>query len=90
MCQLYRGYENNEWFKYKDEIFIEANFNISTEKNENITTHIHRPIETYIKTLIKCGFVIENLDELTPSQELEDKFPKNIPYPRFLAITTKK
>ncbi|MFP7442643.1 MULTISPECIES: bifunctional 2-polyprenyl-6-hydroxyphenol methylase/3-demethylubiquinol 3-O-methyltransferase UbiG [Bacillus] len=86
----YKGYENEAWYNYKEEIFIEGNFNIALEKNQNLTTHIHRPLESYMKALIKFGFNIEDFDELLPEKEFMNKFPSKITYPRFLAITAKK
>lgn len=86
----YKGYEDEEWFSYKKEHIIESNFDIANEKSRYKTTHIHRPIETYINTLIKEGFILENFIELMPDNQYLNKFNSIQEYPRFLSITVRK
>ncbi|WP_339216685.1 class I SAM-dependent methyltransferase [Ornithinibacillus sp. FSL M8-0202] len=86
---LYWDYFNKSWFDYKDEIFIEAPFNISLDKNNQKTTHIHRPLEQYINTLCKEGFIIEEMVEPVPDSKMLSLFPTKDNYPRFLGIKSK-
>lgn len=84
---LYWEYAFENWFNYKKEIPIEAEFKISLQKRSGlITTHIHRPLEHYISCLIKAGFIIDQISEPFPDSETEEKYPKRWQYPRFLGI----
>ena len=83
----YWGYASEAWFDYKKEICIEAPFKISLEQNcDKITTHIHRPLEQYLSSLIKAGFLIDKVLEPMPAKIVEKKYPKPWGYPRFLAV----
>lgn len=86
---IYWNYINETWFNYKNEIFIEAPFEISLDKTNSRTTHIHRPLEQYINTLCKEGFVIKKMIEPTPKSYSMSLFPNEKRYPRFLGIKSK-
>lgn len=86
---FYWNYIKEEWFEYKEELFIESHFKISLDKNNQKTTHIHRPLEKYINALYKEGFLIEKIVEPVPNDEDLSLFPKKDKYPRFLAFKTK-
>jgi 2-polyprenyl-3-methyl-5-hydroxy-6-metoxy-1,4-benzoquinol methylase len=86
---FYWNYFKEEWFDYKEELFIESQFKISLDKNSQKTTHLHRPLEKYINALCKEGFIIEEIVEPVPNTENLSLFPKKDKYPRFLAFKTK-
>src|SRR5699024_467235 len=80
----YWGYNNNDWFDYNEEIFIESNFNITNEKTDKVTSHIHRPLGLYFKLLKENGFKIVDLIEPLPNEDIEDIYTKSWENPRFL------
>ena len=83
----YWGYQDENWFNYSEEIFIQGSFSITLERNIGITTHIHRPLSNYISVLLNEGLVIEKLIEL---QSMTDLTPSKINYPKFLFIQAGK
>lgn len=84
---LYWDYAKEEWFNYRKEIPVEADFKISLEKYEGcVTTHIHRPLEMYLNSLAKAGFCINKIVEPMPTQELQKVYPTLWGYPRFLGV----
>jgi ubiquinone/menaquinone biosynthesis C-methylase UbiE len=84
---LYWKYAFEDWFDYKKEIPIEATFKISLETCQGlVTTHIHRPLEQYVSSLLKVGFVIDKIFEPMPNKDIEAKYPKRWKYPRFLSM----
>lgn len=83
----YWGYDRYDWFKYNEEIAIEAPFRVSSDKEiVGVTTHFHRPINLYLKELRSSGFEIDHLTEPMPQKEIELKYPALWEFPRFLAI----
>jgi len=89
---LYWGYYNSNWFQYNKEIPIEANFNISLDNSNDslLTTHIHRPLEMYINCLLNNGFKIEEISEPMPDGKLNNIYPEQWKFPRFLGVKCKK
>jgi len=86
----YWGYEEEPWFRYDREIFIEAPFVISKSRTEVRTTHIHRPIEHYVGVFAEQGFRLDALSEPMPAREIEALYPKAWRYPRFLGLRWEK
>jgi SAM-dependent methyltransferase len=81
----YWNYAHEDWFRYTEEIIIEAPFRISTQDTEGpITTHVHRPLSLYINSLRAHGLTIDQLVEPMPPQDVEQKYPAPWAYPRFL------
>jgi len=78
---LYWRYARSPWFRYREEIVIQAPFKIGAERTRMVTTHIHRPIERYITVFQHCGFQVTQLRELTG---------KGFELPRFLAVKCRK
>ena len=75
-----------EWYRYDEEIVIEAPFHISLDMSDQfVTTHIHRSLERYVSELTGASFHICRLIEPMPSPEIESKYPQPWEYPRFLA-----
>ena len=84
----YWGYQDEEWFNYLDEVFIQGTFSITLEKDIGTTTHIHRPLSSYIHTILEHGFIIEKILELSDlSTSLS---PDKTNYPRFIFIKAGK
>jgi len=85
---LYWGYAVEDWFVYKREILIESVFKISldTPNNGPKTIHVHRPIERYLTSLSKAGFVVDDIYEPMPTTEVEARYHKDWDYPRFLGM----
>lgn len=79
----YWKYNKEEWYDYKSQVCMEADFIISGNGNMGTATHIHRPIEMYMNTLIECGYRICNIEELFSEFS---KGQGDYPYPRFLYI----
>lgn len=84
---FYWDYASKDWFDYKKETPIEAIFRISMEIADGyVTTHVHRPLEQYVSSLLKSGFIIDHLSEPMPGAHIEKEYPKPWKYPRFLAM----
>lgn len=81
----YWGYETAPWFQYDRELFIEAEFKISSGKTGLPSTHVHRPLEHYVRELNLNGFAIAALEEPTPTDDDMARYPERWSYPRFLA-----
>jgi SAM-dependent methyltransferase len=86
----YWGYQNEPWFQYESEIFIEAPFAISKHRSEFRTTHIHRPLETYINTFAEQGFRLDRLVEPMPEAAVQAMYPKEWDFPRFIGLRWEK
>lgn len=84
----YWNYQNEPWFNYNQEIFIENEFVTSLSKSIGITTHIHRPLSQYVSGLISTGFIIEKIEEIYPTIDTPEVY--NYEYPRFLFFQSKK
>ncbi len=84
----YWKYEDEDWFQYNKEIFIESDFSTSLSPNIGKTTHIHRSLEKYCSIICESGFTIDSIIEPYPITTP----PKNYkyPYPRFLLFSCKK
>ena len=82
----YRGYSEEPWFRYDQELIIEAPFRISNESTGYVTTQIHRPLSAYTDVLSKTGFVIERVLEPYPDKTGHDLYPERWKSPRFLAF----
>jgi SAM-dependent methyltransferase len=82
----YRGYEDAPWFRYSEELFIEAPFRISNCTSEVVTTHIHRPVERYLKAFSDAGFRLDELVEPMPASEVQALYPRRWEFPRFLGL----
>lgn len=80
----YWGYQDEPWFNYSEEIFIQGDFSITMEKQIGITTHIHRPLSSYLSTLIQTGLKIEKIAELTSEKAMPSTDERK--YPRFIFI----
>jgi predicted TPR repeat methyltransferase len=81
----YWGYENETWFNYNEEMFIEAFFRITRETTGFVTTHIHRPLHQYIEGFIWNGFALEAMVEPMPTRPATEAYSEPWAFPRFLA-----
>lgn len=77
-------YENEPWYCYNKELFIENDFSLSLVPNLGVSTFIHRPLTHYINNLIQIGFSIETIEEPYPVGETPSGY--SYEYPRFLFI----
>lgn len=84
----YWGYQNESWFTYEQEIFIEHDFKTSLSASMGTTTHIHRPLNQYINGILSSGFIIEKIEEPLPTTPVPTEY--HYDYPRFLFFQCKK
>ncbi|HLJ96718.1 MAG TPA: class I SAM-dependent methyltransferase [Gemmataceae bacterium] len=82
----YWGYEEEPWFPYGIETYIEAPFVISRHRSDVRTTHIHRPLDQYVTVFADEGFQLDALAEPMPSAEIERLYPAPWRFPRFLGL----
>lgn len=82
------GIQEEPWFDYNEELYIEHDFSITLAKSLGKTTYIHRPLHHYINNLVNVGFEILGITEPYPYK----KTPLNYSYdfPRFLLIKCRK
>lgn len=83
----YWGYQDEYWFNYMEEIFIQGTFSVALERNIGTTTHIHRPLSRYISVLLNQGLAIDKLLELQYS-DVSNEAETN--YPRFIFVQAGK
>ena len=86
----YWGYEQEPWFHYDNEIFIEAPFAISRKQTDLRTTHIHRPLAYYLTVFAEEGFALEALAEPIPALDVQTLYSRPWQFPRFLGLRWKK
>lgn len=86
----YWGYEDEPWFHYEVETFIEAPFVISRRRTEVRTTHVHRPLDQYVNVFAEEGFRLDALAEPMPSAEVQCLYPAPWRFPRFLGLRWEK
>lgn len=86
----YFGYDNEDWYDYSEEIFVEGPFLISRDhgvksiKGKLKSTHVHRPISMYINSLTDAGFRGLKFSEPMPDADLEGLYPQKWKFPRYL------
>ncbi len=86
----YWGYEEEPWFHYEVETFIEAPFVISRRRTDIRTTHIHRPLEQYVSVFAEEGFRLDALAEPMPPPKVQVLYPAPWRFPRFLGLRWEK
>ena len=79
----YWNYRNEEWFEYKEQICMTADFVVTGMGSMGKCTHMHRPIEMYFNMLINSGFKIIYVEELFSRLSTG---AGDYRYPRFLYI----
>lgn len=84
----YWKFDNEPWFEYDKEVFIEHNFSISFAKSLGTTTFIHRPLDLYLNSIISAGFSVESIEEPYPTEDVPDEYKYE--FPRFLFIKCRK
>jgi SAM-dependent methyltransferase len=88
---VHQGLSHFDWFDYKKEVFIEAQFFKKIESSCNfLTTYIHRPLELYLNVLTESNFEIEKIVEPIPSAAIKKKYPEKWVFPRFLGVRCRK
>lgn len=86
----YWMYENEPWFSYCNEVFVEAPFRISEDSTDVITTHIHRPLEEYLKVFENNGFRLRQMEEPMPSPADMELYKQPWSFPRFVGLKWEK
>lgn len=84
----YWGYQDEAWFHYGEEIFMEHDFSITLVKSMGKSTYIHRPLSQYMSALLAAGFVIDEVEEPYPVGATPEHYTYR--YPRFLFIRGRK
>jgi SAM-dependent methyltransferase len=82
----YWGYDEEPWFEYGKEAFVEAPFIISRCRTEMRTTHVHRPLGHYVSVFASCGFRLDAIVEPMPSHEIHELYPQPWRFPRFIGL----
>ena len=84
----YWGYQDESWFDYSSEQYIEHDFSISFVKSMGKSTYIHRPLSQYVNAIVSAGFSIEKIDEPYPTGDIPADYRYD--YPRFLLFKCTK
>lgn len=85
---LYWGFQNEPWFRYQEEMFIEHDFSITLVNAMGKSTYIHRPLSQYINEIVSAGFSLEGTEEPYPIGPVPAGY--SYPYPRFLLLKCRK
>ena len=81
----YYGYETESWFRYDQQIVIEAPFRTSLDPHGDlVSTHIHRPLSMYFDCMRNYGFNIDTISEPMPSEALQIRYPSKWNFPHYL------
>lgn len=83
----YWGYDEEPWFEYDKELWVEAPFRTSLSTNPSATlrtTHVHRPMNAYVNGLTDAGLFVDLLSEPMPDDGVEGAYPVAWEFPRFL------
>ena len=81
---FYWQYYNASWFHYAEELSIEHEFQITSEKTGVRAVHVHRPLSRYFSALDLAGFELKEVLEPVPSVEATDAYRTAWEFPRFL------
>jgi 2-polyprenyl-3-methyl-5-hydroxy-6-metoxy-1,4-benzoquinol methylase len=81
----YYGYASKPWFRYQEEIIIEAPFRITADRRGSlVSTHIHRPLSCYVASLVQAGFSLRELREPTPPSDVDASYRRLWKGPRYV------
>lgn len=81
----YWHYEDDSWYQYGDELWIDAPFQTSLSVDSGFrTTHVHRSLSAYLNGFSQAGLCVEQLKEPMPDAGLADVYPTAWKFPRFL------
>lgn len=81
----YWRYDESSWFRYGQELWIDAPFRTSLAPDAELrTTHTHRPMATYFAAIKKAGMFVDELCEPMPDEGIEGEYPIAWEFPRFL------
>jgi 2-polyprenyl-3-methyl-5-hydroxy-6-metoxy-1,4-benzoquinol methylase len=86
----YWGYRDAPWFRYEEEISVEAPFKISLAETSAVTTHFHRPLASYLNALGSSGLAVVQAEEPLPGPADAALYPQQWRFPRFLAVRATK
>ncbi|OPA84688.1 hypothetical protein BFW87_28575 [Pseudomonas fluorescens] len=82
----YWGYDKEDWYSYKRELFVQAPFKTSLVESSLKTTHVHRPLEKYLNLFSSLGFFLEVMHEPVPDPIVQSFYPKEWEFPRFIGF----
>lgn len=81
----YWKYEKEPWFRYDQEIWIEAPFRTSLSQDSEVTTtHTHRPLHQYLNAFVAAGLAPDEFVEPYPDEGVAGEYPMAWEFPRFL------
>ena len=79
------GYASSSWFRYEDELLIEAPFRITADQNVPlVSTHVHRPLSSYITSFVSAGFSLKELKEPVPPPDVDAAYRRLWKFPRYI------
>ena len=91
---FYNNYKKlfGDEYGYMKPMSKNVSFNITRDPVNAITDvpYHHRPLSDYINTLIKAHFVIDRLDEIFPTQEIQNKYGAKWNEPRYCIFMCRK
>lgn len=81
----YWRYDEKQWFRYGQELWIDAPFRTSLAPDAELrTTHTHRPLAAYFEAIKNAGMFVDELREPMPDEGIEGEYPIAWEFPRFL------
>lgn len=81
----YYGYQDESWYEYSKELFVESPFRISNYTDcQLVSTHIHRPVSKYVSTFGEAGLCLDRVLEPMPALAVDEMYPSKWQYPRYL------
>lgn len=81
----YWQYDDQPWFHYDRELWIEAPFVTSLSSDLHLrSTHVHRPLNAYLNGLAQVGLLVDALHEPMPDDTIKGAYPVTWEFPRFL------
>lgn len=94
---IFTAYGNQDWYYDEQNEILHWPVDHYFEEKEreaiflgHSMTKYHRTLTTYLMTLIECGFMIEEVIEPTPAQELIEEMKEELRRPMMLLIRAKK
>lgn len=79
-------------YSYMEHMAKNVSFHISLDNKNEITNvpYFHRPLSTYINSLIRAGFSVDNFEEIYPDKVTQIKYGSLWKTPRYCIFTCKK
>ncbi|MBY5572205.1 class I SAM-dependent methyltransferase [Rhizobium leguminosarum] len=85
------GYEDAAWFDWSKETFVTGPFKIASEPTITFEGwHAHRPLNMYIESVVKSGFLVEDVFEPMPTSAIAELFSYRWSFPRYIIVQCRK